>query len=161
MTIYAGQWGPEDLDYGDGTPTGGVLVTVLKQDKATPAVLWTNYQKALRRANPVAADSRGNLSFYADPGVYFLHINGAYFPVTVSAHPLEPDNDISGKLSFEQAVDELTMDVDVVHNLGYNPSLTFIDSAGEMVIGAISYPEHGAIARLSFAAPTSGTIYAS
>lgn len=48
----------------------------------------------------------------------------------------------------------------VTHNLGYNPNVTVVDSAGALVEGTIEYINQNSIVLL-FSAPFSGTAYLS
>lgn len=86
---YAGQWGPEDIEFPDGSSTAGVQVAITDVN-SVPIKLYTNQNKTAQMPNPTEVDARGNLSFFADPGVYRMHVMGAIFPITVQVNPNEP-----------------------------------------------------------------------
>lgn len=88
-TQYAGQWGPEDIEYAGGGNAAGVEVAVTTPNNQM-AVLYTDTQKVGRTANPTKVDPRGNLTIYADPGAYVLHVHGVTIPITIERHPSEP-----------------------------------------------------------------------
>ena len=89
MTKYAGQWGPEDIEYAGGGNAAGAQVAITDgNDQLIP--LYTDYTKILPAANPTEVDARGNLTFFADPGSYRLHVHGAVIPIVVQTHPMEP-----------------------------------------------------------------------
>lgn len=94
MAVYAGFWGPEALLWStSGTPVRDTPVTVVDAATLLPVVLYTSEQKNVTAPNPVKTDSRGNLSFYADPGEYILlwdeSEEGTF--VVVVVHPDDPD----------------------------------------------------------------------
>lgn len=90
---FAGRYGPEPCL----TPTGALLkdtaVTVYQSDGTTPATLYTTRTKSATAANPVDTDSRGNLTFYADPGDYVLDIDGSTVSITVPVDTIEVAQD--------------------------------------------------------------------
>lgn len=86
---YAGQWGPEDIEFPDGTTTAGVQVAITDQNSVL-IPLYSDQHKAVQVGNPTEVDARGNLSFFADPGVYRMHVMGTIFPIIVAVNPNEP-----------------------------------------------------------------------
>lgn len=68
--VYAGQYGPEAIVNNGGIPQPNLTVTVYKADGVTLATLYTDRTKTTTAANPTATDSLGNLTVYADPGLY-------------------------------------------------------------------------------------------
>lgn len=93
MTSLAGFWGPQALYWStSGTPVRNTSVTVLDAATMMPTILYTNESKLVAVLNPTKTDDRGNLSFYAVPGEYFLHWSGttADVFVTVMVHPDDP-----------------------------------------------------------------------
>lgn len=93
MATYAGFWGPEALSWStSGTPVRDTPVTVLNAATLLPTTLYASEQKLATVPNPTKTDLRGNLSFYAVPGEYFLHWDDAVGDVfvTVTVHPDDP-----------------------------------------------------------------------
>lgn len=100
MTVYAGRYS-EDLQdrYGNGYRNATVAVETLEGD---PVTLYADREKtaydpiAGLADNEIKADSKGNLSFFADPGNYQIVVTPAGgaalspYPVSVYADPLEP-----------------------------------------------------------------------
>jgi hypothetical protein len=88
VTTFAGQYRDEAY-LPDGTFAAGSPVAVYLRGTATPAALYTSRTKAVAAANPVTVDNYGNLSFYADPGLYTLSLNGLPLDVAVQADPAD------------------------------------------------------------------------
>lgn len=94
----AGRFGPEAIIDGAGNKRAGALVDVLLTDGVTAASLYTDRTKATAAANPVLADSNGNLTFFADPGdyvivVHYLGVTVGTIGVTVPIDPIEAAQD--------------------------------------------------------------------
>jgi hypothetical protein len=90
MTIYAGRYGPEGIEYPDGTHAVNRAVTVYVIDGDTPAVLFTNRDRTEIADNPVYTDDLGNLVFWTNPGDYLCEVDeGHQFIVQVSKDPFE------------------------------------------------------------------------
>jgi ABC-type transport system substrate-binding protein len=43
----------------------------------------------------------------------------------------------------------------ITHNLGYRPSVTLYDTAGDLIFGEVVYPDENTV-RVHFSAPTPG-----
>lgn len=90
----AGRYGPENVvSFTTGIPISGASATVYDVGTTTKATLYTDRTKATTAANPVLADSYGNLTFFADPGQYDLLINGRTLQITVPVDPIEVDSE--------------------------------------------------------------------
>lgn len=63
-----------------------------------------------------------------------------------------------GSLAYEQQVSSATWVI--VHNLGFQPNVTVVDTAGTTIEGSISYDSPSQIT-LTFSVPFSGTAYLS
>ncbi len=83
---FGGHW-LDSLTNSAGVPLPLTAATVYLRGTTTPATLYTSRTKAVTVANPTATDTRGNLSFYADPGEYDVLCNGTTLPVSVQADP--------------------------------------------------------------------------
>lgn len=90
MTQFAGRYGPEDMEYPDGTHARNRSVIVYEDDGVTLADLYTSRFKIAPVANPVMTDYLGNLTFFANPAHYTCDIDGYRFSVQVNADPEEP-----------------------------------------------------------------------
>lgn len=71
---FAGMFGPEAILNGSVTLLPGVQVSVYLVGSSTPATLYSDRLKTSTMSNPVAIDSRGNLTFFADPGQYDIRL---------------------------------------------------------------------------------------
>jgi len=89
MAVFAGQYGPEPVFSASERLLPGVGATVYLAGTSTLATLYASRTKAEAAANPTAADSLGNLSFWADPGRYDVVIQAATYGVTVDVDPAE------------------------------------------------------------------------
>lgn len=91
MTTYAGRYGPEGIEYPDGTHAVNRAVTVFVVDGTTQATLFTDRDRNSVAENPVSTDELGNLNFWANPGDYMCEVDeGHQFFVQVGTDPLEP-----------------------------------------------------------------------
>lgn len=86
---HAGQYGPSDAITSQGLPLPGIGFTVYLTGTTTKATLYTDRTMGTVAANPVAADSLGNLKFFAAPGIYDVLGNGTSLTVTVGADPAD------------------------------------------------------------------------
>ena len=68
----AGLYGPQTVLGQNGTPFVNGSVQVYEADGSTAATLYTDQTMGTGAANPVTTDNFGNLSFYAQPGIYVL-----------------------------------------------------------------------------------------
>ena len=84
---WAGHYGPFTFDNVAGSPLPSTPVSVYLVGTTTLASLYTSRTKATAAANPTATDSRGNVSFFADPGDYDLLCNGTTLTVSVPVDP--------------------------------------------------------------------------
>lgn len=101
MAVLAGFWGPEAIFWStSGTPARDVKVTVLDATTLTPTTLYVDETKAQAATNPVLTDERGNLSFFAVPGEYYLRWDGALEDtyVVVGVHPADPSGGGGGSV---------------------------------------------------------------
>jgi hypothetical protein len=70
---YAGYWGPDPLLDVSGTPLLGIYVRIYTdQALTTLATIYTDRLKTSTETQPLLTDGLGNLSFYAEPGFYWL-----------------------------------------------------------------------------------------
>lgn len=97
----AGQYGPEAiLDPVTGDLLPGREVQVDAVGTSTPASLYTDADRTAPADNPVSIDSRGNLSFFAEPGRYDIKLitlgaPGSPLTVVVNPDPAEADADVA------------------------------------------------------------------
>ena len=97
--VYAGQYGPEGLEYPDTAHVIMQPVTVLQgRSGNTLAVIYADRDKTALAANPVFTDSIGNLTFLVEPGLYRLKLGDYEIPVTVADDPAEPSADLTEEL---------------------------------------------------------------
>lgn len=92
----------DNLVTATGQLSPNMAVTVYLHGTLTLATLYTDRTKATPVANPTATDSRGNLAFYADPGLYDIS-NGAS-SVTVAVVPDSGDLGGGGAIGLSNTV---------------------------------------------------------
>lgn len=90
MATFAGLYTEEIFDQSGG-PARNTLVEVRPAGSAALAVLYTDRTKAVAAANPAATDALGNLSVYAEPGMYDFTGNGGTFRDAVDPDPADAD----------------------------------------------------------------------
>lgn len=90
MSVYAGRYGPEGLEYPNGSHAIGRPVRVLSEDGLTTTSLYADRSRVGTLPNPLVTDSLGNISFFAEPGNYICEIDGYQFAITVNEDPDEP-----------------------------------------------------------------------
>lgn len=113
---YAGQYNPNVPVLPDAALAvlPGRFVAVRKVSDGQLATIYTTRTKSAATVNPVQIDEDGNLSFFADPGQYTLHLvlvggaEGVGEPITVPIDPVEAGTDadiavISAALAIVQA----------------------------------------------------------
>lgn len=77
------------VTYANGTPAAGVSAQVNLTGTVTAAALYTDRTKATGATNPVQTNASGNLSFYADPGLYDLVFSTGTVTINVPADAAE------------------------------------------------------------------------
>lgn len=120
---YAGQFDPKGpvLPGGSFSPIPGRFVAVRKVSDGQLATIYTSRTKAATTVNPVQIDEDGNLTFFADPGQYTLHLvlvggaEGVGELVTIPIDPAEAgtDADIAALTAAVDAVETTTSGLDV------------------------------------------------
>lgn len=161
MAIYAGQFGPEALEYPDGSHAILQRVTVLNSD-GDQAILYNDRLKTAVAANPVSTDNLGNLLFYVVPGHYTCVVNGMEFKVQVGYDPEEPGSAIPDVryLAYVHQQADLAMDWIVSSPLPFEPAACRVeytgDAPGESRMVPFSYGANGTIV-VHNGAPCRGT----
>ena len=90
----------------------------------------------------------------AEPEILEIVEAGPQGPRGLPGQPGPPGGDLS--TSFEQSTAQAVWTID--HELGKYPSVTVVDSAGDTVEGAVSYPSLGRVI-VRFSAAFAGTAY--
>lgn len=67
---------------------------------------------------------------------------------------------ISGSGSYEHVQDTPASMWDIIHNLGFHPNVTVVDSAGSEVEGDVKYPSSNEV-QIEFASAFSGQAFLS
>lgn len=148
MAIYAGQFGPEGLEFSDGEHAVLTRVTVYKN--GVEAVLYNDRDKTAIAANPVSTDYLGNLVFFAEPGNYELAVDGLRVTVQVPVDPLEP---IAGRpdpryMAYTHEQLEEAADWIVTHPLPFTPAgvqVTYSEDPLNPVAVPIEYLSDGVV----------------
>lgn len=101
-TFYAGLWGTDDLVTPSGRPVpAGVEFAVYETGTVSYIDLYVDAERSAAADNPGVIGANGNLSFWADPGVYDLVVGETTMAVVVSLHPAEG---LSGFASASQGL---------------------------------------------------------
>lgn len=87
---YAGFYN-DVIPYASGRGAAGVSVTVKVHGSSTLATLYADRTKAATTSNPVTTDVSGNLTFYADPGLYDCTAPTGTFTVAVPVDTVDVD----------------------------------------------------------------------
>jgi len=142
--MFAGQWGPEGLEYANGHPASSALVTVLDSN-GDPAVLYTDRDRSSTTPNPTHCDDLGNLYIYAEPGDYTLNLNGRAIPIIVPIHPGDITAILGGNQGWLEPVNSAVGLVQIHHGLPFRPAgITCLDSIGRTVeYDTVSHPVAG------------------
>lgn len=103
MTIYAGQWGPENFIDTAGNAVPSAAVSIFLTDGTTLATLYANRDRTVGLANPLPTDQptgslglddEANGFFWVDPGRYIMSVSYGgslvfHGPITVGVDPSE------------------------------------------------------------------------
>ena len=101
-TFYAGLWGTDNLVTPSGRPVpAGVEFAVYETGTVSCIDLYVDAERSAAADNPGVIGANGNLSFWADPGVYDLVVGETTMAVVVSLHPAEG---LSGFASASQGL---------------------------------------------------------
>lgn len=92
--MFAGQYGPEAIEYPDWGHASDAPVLVLTQG-STPAVLYSDRNRASVIDNPIYTDDKGNLRFYAEPGFYRISTGDGSVSLEVTVYP-DPFESVEG-----------------------------------------------------------------
>jgi len=105
--VSAGRFGAEAIISSSGVPVTSTPVTVYLTGTTTVAALYTDQTEGTAAANPTSTDGLGNLTFYAQPGVYDLAftVGGVATTQTVEVQPWW--NDLSDVSTLVTQMSEL------------------------------------------------------
>jgi hypothetical protein len=142
------QFGPDTVLYDDGTLVRDKGVSVFVTGTNTLAQLYTSILGTTTAANPVLTDAYGNLTFYVDPGVYELELNGYRVPVVIE------DSSASGGTGTVFVQSTPVAQVVVPHLLGRMPDVA-VFVAGEQVLTDVTAT--AAQVTITFPSPTAFT----
>lgn len=161
--LYAGQYGPEGLQFPDGRPARNTPIEV-RRPNGLLAVLYSDPQHTEEVENPISTDSYGNLIFFAAPGEYRIVINGAEIPVLVPIHPADPGFGIGGGglggYVHEQSVPASQFQIQ--HPLSWHPGgvTCLLPDGGQIDPDHVGYPAPGVL-EVFFQVTFSGKVYLS
>lgn len=109
MTVYAGQFGPEALEFPDGSHaiTHPIYIKTLGGNLVS---LYADRHRVDSLPNPVFTDSLGNLGFHAEPGKYKIEIGSWSLTISVPEDPAEPDTSLTPE-EREQLAEDIEAEV--------------------------------------------------
>lgn len=86
-TVFAGSYGPAQLLDGMGKPLANRPFAFYLQGTTTPVVLYADRAKHVlvdgERARTLVTDGRGQVSLFADPGLYDIVCGGVTFHISI------------------------------------------------------------------------------
>jgi hypothetical protein len=132
----------------DGVLSAGVPARVFPLLSNALATLYTDATGTVQAANPVIADINGTVSFYAQEGEYWIHIDAEAFRVSVGS----PDVDL-----FEVSAGSMSTGIlsggDISVN-GSNPAAIDISPLVGYVVDEATDPRNPSVTRVTTAALT-------
>jgi len=164
MAEFAGEWGPEGIEYPNGQRAVNRSYTV-KTGLGALIPLFGDKNRSTNKPNPGTTDSLGNIYFFANPGTYVLEIDEFYdFPITVQLHPDEPIGGVGPvvNVGFEVNVINQTL-VQVLHGFLWKPAgveATELDGVTRVLPERIVHPAPG-VTEVTFGFPFSGRVLVS
>lgn len=112
------------------------------------ATLYTDATGATQAANPVITDLNGTVSFFAEEGEYWLHIDAETFRISVGS----PDPDLPEVVSASMSTGIISGG-DISVN-GANPAALDISAFTGYVVDEFTDPDNLAVTRVDFPAQT-------
>lgn len=134
--------------YPSGVLASNIPARVFPLNSNALAALWTDGTATTPLANPVTTDVNGNVSFWAEEGEYWIHIDAETFRISVGS----PDMDL-----FE--VSASVMDTGIISGgdisvNGSNPQAVDISAVTGFIVDEITDPDVPAVTRVRRAAQT-------
>lgn len=173
-TAYAGLFGPTAIL----STTGGLLssiavsiynATTSLTQSTTLATLFTNQNKTTVASNPTSTDTYGNLSFWADPGYYFIVFSGSVAEtIMVQVDAYFADSTLNAPIADTGASILPNFGDMRFANAGSNNMTYTLPAAGALIGGSSNYTSGGRIRitrtdsttnTLTINAPTGAVIY--
>lgn len=109
MTVYAGQYGPDAIEFPDGSHAINHPIYV-KTLGGNLVPLYADRHRVDSLPNPVFTDNLGNLGFYAEPGKYKIEIDSWSLTISVPEDPAEPDSPLTPE-EREQLAEDIEAEV--------------------------------------------------
>lgn len=75
----------------NGVLAANVQAVIFPRSSSTPATLWSNSAGTVSLANPTQTDASGILTFWAESGDYWVHLDSEVFPITVGMSQEQAD----------------------------------------------------------------------
>lgn len=101
----------------NGSPAVNIAATVFPKNSSIPATLYTDATGTITMANPTPTSGTGVLSFWAESGEYWVHLDTETFAVTVGMSQEQADLSTGvasgGELSVN-ALNPLALDISAV-----------------------------------------------
>lgn len=145
--IYAGQYGPEGIEYSDGRPARNADVLVTRPTSGLPATIYSDELRTEVLDNPVQTDELGNLTFFAMPGRVTLTVNGYTVPALINLHPNDPGFGVSGdgQGGYTHIQSSPVNLMQITHNLPWNPGGIVLVDQDEAIqdFASVSHPFPG------------------
>jgi len=109
MSVYAGTYGPQGLEYPDGTHAVNKPI-LIKTLGGSSVILYSDRHRTTTISNPVSTDALANLEFCAEPGQYLMEIGSWTRKISVPEDPLEPDVGLTPE-ERENLIDDTVVEV--------------------------------------------------
>lgn len=128
----------------NGTPAASIAATVFPRNSSIPATLYTDATGTTTLPNPTPTNGSGTLSFWAETGDYWVHLDTETFGITVGMSQEQADlstgvasgGEISANALDPSAVDIGAVDgyiVDYIAGDQAEPVITRVKTPGQTV----------------------------
>lgn len=140
--------------YPSGALAKFVPARVFPRNSNILAPLWADSAETVPLANPQLTTATGELTFYAAPGDYWIHLGIESFPVTIDSDDVVPEV-WHDTFLYEQPVASTSWMVN--HNLGAEPDVSVV-IAGQVIPADVNYTDLNNLT-ITFSSPQSGVAY--
>lgn len=125
------------IAYPGGAPASNQAIIVVLEGTDTPADLFNDVEGTIPLVNPIATDNYGNISFFAEEGVYELLIRGSRTRIFIQGTEGEPGPPgVAGGIEYVQSVPSASWSFDVPEELGRTPNVSvYVD--GQFVLADV------------------------
>lgn len=140
--------------YPNGSLATFVNARVFPRHSNALAVLWQDAAETIPQVNPVPTDGNGVLTFYADPGDYWIHVGLETFPITIDSDAVVQEV-WHDTFEFPQVAPSAAWVIS--HGLGARPDVSVV-IGGQVIPADVTYTDLNNLT-INFTSPQSGIAY--